>query len=179
MNPRSEADCLRYAAEMEAAYRDAHIIDLADVRSQLAAKRALEVAVTGRHTITLTGDAPTDIRHLRSAFPSIGGDPAMFVENGDIRVVVVPASQADIVIGDPVEPTEVIRARIARAQAAIPAVDGCDPAAAALLARIRELDLDVELIRRICPTVAALEGATCINRHHVGEALTFQWRPSR
>jgi hypothetical protein len=179
MNPRSEADCLRYAAQVEAEYRAAHITDLADVRSQLAAKRALEIAVAGRHTITLTGAAPTDIRHLRSAFPSIGGDPAMFVDDGDIRVVVVPATQADIVIADPVEPTEVIRARIARARAAIPAVGGYDPGAEQLLERVRDRDLDVEQVERLCPTIAALEGAPCIARPHVAEALTLRWRPSR
>lgn len=179
MNPHSEAESLHRAALAEAAYQGAHITDLADVRAQEAAKRALEVAVAGRHTITLTGRAPTDIRHLCSAFPSIGGDPAMIVDHGDILVVVTPATLSDIVIAYPGDPTDVIRARIAHATAVIASITEYDCAATQLLKRAAELDLDVDRLRRLCPTLAALDGSDHVKRLHVGEALGYQWRPSR
>jgi|GEM_PF-927176 len=179
MNPHSEAEYLRRAALVEAAYRATHITNLADVRSQEAAKRALEVAVAGRHTITLTGNAPTDIRHLCSAFPSIGGDPAMIVDHGDILVVVTPATLSDIVIAYPGDATDAIRRRIARAATAIPAITEYDWAATQLLDRIAELNLDPDQLRGICRTIAALDGSDHVRRPHVGEALAYRWRPSR
>lgn len=166
------------AASALAEYAGGTIADMADVAGQEAAKRALEIAVAGRHTVTIDGPA-VERRNLIAGFLTIGGAAEDVTSGGEVYIKVGPTSIADILLPCPAEPSRVIKERALKAAAAVAARDVCDQVnydGEQFLKfageRCRAFDLDVA--RRVARTIAALDGKDGPGRIHVAEALAYQ-----
>ena len=131
---RSASDC----AGIEAARRAEHTdiehramsggkVEWHQVKGQESAKRALEIAVTGYHTIHLYGDVG-QAEVLRAAFKDIGGAPERFMPRAEaeIHVEIFPLDDGDILIPSLCEPAAAVMERITQARA-VPAPRATNP----------------------------------------------------
>ena len=174
----TEAEFQARAAAASAQYASRTIADMIDVAGQEAAKRALEIAVAGGHTVTIDGPE-VERRHLTAGFLTIGGAVNDVTIGGELYIKVGPTSVSDILLPCPAEPSRVIKERALRAASTLIAGDVCDQLdynGEQLLKlaaeRCRAFDLDVA--RRVARTIAALDGKDGPGRIHVAEALAYQ-----
>ncbi|MBZ9856761.1 hypothetical protein LB566_23495 [Mesorhizobium sp. CA13] len=148
--------------------------DMASIPGQESAKRALEMAAIGGHTVTL--DGPKDLTDaLTAAFRSAGGDPATIRPDGDIRIKLDGPEEAAKYGGGSREPSAAILKRVEQGRANAPAVTATEPAADALAKdALRYFDQGViDRAKKIAGSIAASDGAKTIGRIHLAEALSY------
>lgn len=149
-----------------------------DVAAQETAKRALEIAAAGNHSIALIGDE-TAIADLAAAYPSIGGDPATIRRDRDADIVikVEPTSAAEREFAENGETAEEILSRVEKGRKHLPSV-GEDPeqkATTLLDDAIRNYGfIDKNAVLRVAKTIAALDELDSMGRIHIAEALSYQ-----
>lgn len=164
------------------AYAKATITDMGDIHGQEAAKRALEIAATGNHTVTIDGP-DLDVRHLTTAFSSIAGDPRRIVpKDGEIRIVINPTSAADLILAPPTASTTRMLERITAASRRLDGVGDevvdyqLDQAGEALWKAAIEKDARFcrDAVLSVARSIAALDGAPAIGRLQIAESLSYQ-----
>jgi len=168
------------ADDAVAAYERLTAADMTEVVGQETAKRALQIAAVGNHTVRLVGDALA-IRHLKSVYDTIGGDIFSFVDRGaDIVVIVPPTAVTDLLFAPPTDPSATMRERVERGRKVRPTLlnNSGGPALAAnaeeLLRLACERGMQREQAVKVGLSIAALEGRPYVERLHVAEALGYQ-----
>ncbi|HEX8400508.1 MAG TPA: ATP-binding protein [Allosphingosinicella sp.] len=172
--------------------------DFAAVHGQETAKRALEIAITGRHAIALHGPSEpcSDARHCRAAALALAsghglngridiltvGPNRRQLDQFDMHVVLAPVPQIDRRLPPACDTNAVIAARIAPARAILDgwSTSGCPP----LTERAERLLDQAEAAWQLSPdrrrrvlavarTIAALASGLTLDRVHVAEALSY------
>lgn len=149
--------------------------DMALIHGQESAKRALEIAAIGGHAIDLIGDAEL-VQRFAAALPGIGGDASQIQPGATMRVELHQVEEHHRLL-PPGEPSARILARVQRGRAALPAVDGIEPAAERLLADAGKHNcftpVTLEAARVIARSVAANDGIRMVNRISIAEGLVY------
>jgi antirestriction protein ArdC/energy-coupling factor transporter ATP-binding protein EcfA2 len=182
-------------------------IDFADIKGQETAKRAMEIALAGEHSIALTGPAGCGKTMLIEAAqvmaPHIDASEGRGYARGaaDLMIDMNAISPADLLLPPPAEGSDAIAARASIASKHLAGlchaagIDLCDDLALArhaqsiadeparrLMAQastaMRLTARDFDRIWRVALTIAALAGKDHVGRIDVAEALSYR-RPAR
>lgn len=164
-----------------------------EIKGQEAAKRALEIAVTGDHSIVLVAGPGQGKTSLLEAFAAIGGrtvpeywhaeEPGVVWAclGADIVVSMADLPPADWVLPPPAEADEQIEERVRLAGTREPVdPEAMHHDARALLAQAFErLQLspgEAARVQRVAATIARMAGADHIRRIDLAEALAYHGR---
>lgn len=148
--------------------------DMADVRDQESAKRLLEIAAIGGHSVALYGDADV-IAALVAAFPGIGGSPEQFQPDGDMKTEIRPEPEWARILPSG-ECSATILSRVVAAREALTHVsDQLDAHVQAFIADAHRhfSEEQIAAAKRIARSVAAGDGDTTVKRIHMAEALSY------
>lgn len=149
-------------------------LDLGKVPGQHAPKRALEVAAAGNHKVMMVGDEAA-IKELAAAYPSVGGSlDTLTSGDADVAIEVLPITEADRRFAMPTEAAAVILKRVNAARQH-KVGGGLTSQAEKLLADAKQQipSLDLDAVRRVAISIAALDGVDDVGRVHVAEAISY------
>lgn len=149
-------------------------MDIQYIPAQETAKRALEIAASGIHFITLSG-SEGECRYLRAAFPSIGGNLDLVRDNdADIFVEVPETDEADLLLPAPAESSATIKKRVTDTRKILRDTNTYPtPATIEILSLAEERGHNKERMLRVARTLAAMDRSPRIERIHIAEALCY------